>query len=110
MIPLNSFLSNARRRPALDEKLGPGPFPWDAACALGDALRPKGEVSFYGLRHKFCTDLLKRNVNPVTVAALLGHQGLDCIMNYANTLKDDTALLHKEVLRRTEATERGQPV
>lgn len=44
------------------------------------------ECTAYGFRHLFITDALQRNVDPATVAELVGHRSLDMIMRHYNKL------------------------
>src|SRR5207237_4617457 len=41
------------------------------------------QFTTHQLRHTFATELLERGVDPVTVAELLGHHGMQTIRNYA---------------------------
>ena len=47
--------------------------------------------SSHQLRHTFATELLERGVDPVTVAELLGHHGMQTIRNYAQVRGESRA-------------------
>lgn len=69
---------------------------------LGHAAGLKKRVHAHGLRHAFATWYLRRGGNPVTLAAILGHEGLTMItrtyshLNQSDAARELMALLRSE--------------
>ena len=64
--------------------------PWKKNAINCRCKRLRDKLGFnlqvYSLRHTFCTDALKRGVDPLTVAKLMGHKNATMVMEVYNNL------------------------